>query len=124
MIHKFWSIRGIKANATFHHDSLGWKDENGLEPTRQDMEALTKNQGSAIVQVWQVLSVFEENTASRISDILTNASKGEILHVVQACAAFVPFVDAIFLSLLTVTKTSLDEGVKRTNVFLHWPFSG
>jgi len=123
MIHKYWNVRGIKANPTFHHDSLGWKDENGLEPTRQDIDAWTNNQESANLQIWQVLSVFEENTAFRISSILVNASKCENLHMAQACAAFLPFVDALFLSLLTVTKTSLDEGVKRTDLFLHWSFS-
>lgn len=119
IIHRYWNVRGIKANATFHHDSLGWKDESGLEPTRQDMVAWTKNQESAILQTWQVLSVFEKNTASRLSDMLANPSKCEILQVVQSCSAFVLFVDALFLSLHTVMEISLDEGVKRTDIFLH-----
>jgi len=116
MIRRYWNVPAIKANVTYHRGPLGWKDENGLELSQLQIEAWMKMQESKVHQIWRILSAFEENTASQISQIWLHVSSCQTLHAIQGCAAFLPFVETLFLSLFAVTKASLGDNMKRTAV--------
>lgn len=111
MIHKFWNVR-VKTDSTYRRDRSAWKDANGVELSRQEVEDWLATEEARIYRIWTVLSAFEEECASWISDMLLHASNGTLLQAIQSTAGLLYAIKALFESLNSVVRKCLEEKEK------------
>lgn len=108
MIHKFWNVR-IASDSTYRRGQSAWKDEKGVELSRQEIEYRMASGDAKIYRIWTVLSTFEEKSAFWISEMLLHASNGALLQAIQSAAGFLYAIQALFESLNSVVRKSLEE---------------
>lgn len=122
MIHKFWKVQ-VKKDSTYQRLESSWKDGNGVDVSRDQIDAWMDSVDEKVYKIWSRLSAFEEKSASWISNMLLHVSNGAIFDATQSAVGFLYAIEALFGSLNALIKTCLEQGEKGNLFDLHFIYT-
>jgi hypothetical protein len=117
MIHKYWNVRML-GSISVRKTGSTWTDNDGQELSQDAFSMRTEAAEATIHRIWDVLSAYEESTASALSDSLLAISNGDSNLLVQKLWLFIFKTWVLFSALEAVSERRVQNGLT-SKLFLH-----